>query len=284
MNKKQTILLTIIDMQNDFCDTPPEYISDNYTPSLPLPGAHCDALRVSNLIRYADYKITDIQIFMDTHHRLDIGHFDFWKKADNSSIIEITAISKNDVVSGKYVPINTAVIPHVLKYFEQLYSVDIHEIYVYPAHCELGSIGHALHPDIHKSLVQWQIRNHTVAEFIMKGENPLTENYSGLRSVYQDINIPSTLLNKDAVYEYINHDITVFVGEASTHCVWAHIKDAWEAVYEIDNSFDFSRFVILTDCMSPVPGYRNEVSEFLAFAAAAGMRVMTHIDFLLSEY
>ncbi|MEG2034247.1 MAG: cysteine hydrolase, partial [Janthinobacterium sp.] len=66
----------------------------------------------------------------------------------------------------------------------------------------------------------------------------------------------------------------VIAGEASSHCVRAtteHIVDNW-------GSDDFSRIVLLTDCMSPVTGFERQQRDFIAGMQERGVRLATSAD------
>ena len=67
---KQRIHLVIIDPQNDFCDLPETHrpmASDGsrLTPSLPVPGAHADLLRVAGLIERGGAGLSAITVTLD---------------------------------------------------------------------------------------------------------------------------------------------------------------------------------------------------------------------------
>ena len=67
----------------------------------------------------------------------------------------------------------------------------------------------------------------------------------------------------------------VIAGEASSHCVRAsteHIVENW-------GSDDFSRIVLLTDCMSPVGGFEQAHRDFLQRMRAIGVRCETSASF-----
>ena len=98
--------MLIIDPQNDFCDLPIGYSPGNLgdigqlSPSLPVPGAHEDMVRVANIISQAGLGITEISVTLDSHHRIDIAHPGFWIGRNRKEVMPFTQISVNDVCEG----------------------------------------------------------------------------------------------------------------------------------------------------------------------------------------
>ena len=277
MNKD--LNLVIIDFQNDFCDLPNSYISNHYIPSLPITGSHFSALHTTKLIYYLIENINSIQVFLDTHQRYDIGHFDFWSIKGVTPILKITEITKQDFENNLFTPIQDVEV-EVMDYFNKLETININSIWVYPPHCIYGTIGHNIHPNISAAIACWEIENTKNTKYILKGTEPISEHYSGLKAVYPEINKPSTLMNLEAVNKYLNNKVTVFVGQASTHCVPQHIQDAIDYIQESKKDFDFSRFIILTDCMNPIPGFEYRYDNFINIVKSLGVRVMTSLELI----
>src|SRR5438445_4658430 len=104
--------LLIIDPQNDFCDLPADYLpldpaappGVRSAPSLPVPGAHADMLRLAQLIAGGAAGITGISVTLDSHHRIDIAHPTFWRDAAGGGIAPFTQISAAEVRAGQYLP------------------------------------------------------------------------------------------------------------------------------------------------------------------------------------
>ena len=84
-----------------------------------------------------------------------------------------------------------------------------------------------------------------------------------------------TTLNTQLLDQLASADLLLLAGEASSHCVRAtteHIVENW-------GSEDFSRIVLLTDCMSPVGGFESAHADFLQRMAAIGVRCETSASF-----
>ena len=73
-----TTQLLVIDPQNDFCDLPASDRPAGSAPSLPVAGAHADMQRLAAFIRAQGCQIDAITVTLDSHHRFDIVHPDFW--------------------------------------------------------------------------------------------------------------------------------------------------------------------------------------------------------------
>jgi nicotinamidase-related amidase len=69
----------------------------------------------------------------------------------------------------------------------------------------------------------------------------------------------------------------VVAGEASSHCVRATVEHILEHLSP-PTSEHFQRVVLVTDCMSPVPGFEAQAQDFLTAAKARGVRLMTSVE------
>ena len=105
--------------------------------------------------------------------------------------------------------------------------------------------------------------------------NPWTEHYSAIRAEVPDLQDPETGLNTALLAQLRLSSTLVIAGKASSHCVRAtteHIVEKW-------GSDDFSRIVLLTDCMSPVGGFEQAHRDFLQRMRAIGVRCETCASF-----
>lgn len=276
------IQLSIIDAQNSFLDLPESYrpiitsgplAGTRYIPPMAVSGGHQDCLTIASVIRILCRKLTSIEVFMDTHQVLDMDHYGFWVKADGSALTTPTRITLDDVKSGRYLPRMNDKLDYIIDYLERLPSVGTDAIYVWPEHCVWGTFGHNLHADIQEAVREWSLQTLEYPEYILKGHHPFTENYSGLKAVLPYADVPESQLRSASIEKYRENDITIFVGEASTHCVPDTILDAVKVL--LAENFDFSRFVILTDCMSGITGFEGKYTSFIDYMLSIGARVMT---------
>lgn len=278
--------LLIIDPQNDFCDLPADWqprspVSGQViAPSLPVAGAHADMQRLAGWIAAQGDKLGQITVTLDSHQSYDIAHPAFWQQRgndDGSAAKPFTRITAAQVRAGDFAPRNPAEQARTLLYLEQLEAQGSYTLMVWPLHCEIGSWGHGVHASVLTACRQWQDLQHRAVRHVFKGMNPFTEHYSAIRAEVRDAQDPETGLNTALLNQLRDSHMLVIAGEASSHCVRAtaeHIVENWA-------SDDFSRIVLLTDCMSPVAGFETAHIDFLQRMHAIGVRCETSASFNL---
>ena len=284
MSTHRTQLL-IIDPQNDFCDLPDNWLPAYANPSqhpdavqapvLPVYGAHEDMLRLANWISANAARIDQITVTLDSHQSYDIAHPVFWQQDNGAVVKPFTQITAAQVRTGEFVPRNSDELPRTLAYLDQLEAQGSYTLMVWPMHCEIGSWGHGVHAAVLKAYRDWEESQLRAARHVFKGMNPFTEHYSAIRAEVPDPQDPETGLNTALLAQLRDCNQLVIAGEASSHCVRAtteHIVENW-------GSDDFSRIVLLTDCMSPVGGFESTHADFLKRMAAIGVRCETSASF-----
>lgn len=284
---KGSIKLLIIDPQNDFIDLPDEYrpaypshlaaqLGDRYAPSLPVPGAHADMQRLAELLNRGLPGITDIIVTLDSHHRFDIAHPPFWRKADGSRVTPFTEITAAQVRAGEFRPQDTGALPRVLAYLDALEASGHYKLMVWPVHCEIGTYGHNVHDDVRAAYNAWEMRAAGIVNKVAKGSNPWTEHYSALMAEVPDPDDPGTQLNRTLLDALATADLLLVGGEAGSHCVRATVTD-------IVRNFSqdcLKKVVLLTDCMSPVTGFEEAHKDFLTDMRDRGLQLAQSIDVL----
>lgn len=280
MSHPQTQLL-IIDPQNDFCDLPADWCPRSpdthqlIAPSLPVTGAHADMQRLSRWIAAQHDKLGQITVTLDSHQAYDIAHPAFWQQRDGHAVLPFTPITAAQVRAGDYAPRNAAEHERTLQYLDRLEAQGSYTLMVWPLHCEIGSWGHGMHADVLAACRQWQELQHRSTRHVFKGMNPWTEHYSAIRAEVPDPQDGETGLNTALLDQLRQSSTLVIAGEASSHCVRAtteHILEHW-------GSSDYSRIVLLTDCMSPVAGFEAAHHDFLERMRATGVRCETSASF-----
>lgn len=274
------IHLFVVDPQNDFCDLPPDYCPQTdgtpCAPALPVTGAHEDMLRLGQLIRRASKQISAITISLDSHHHIDIGHPTFWQYADGRAVPPFTKVNAVDVEQGQLLPLRPANRDRVLRYLRQLEARGRYTHMIWPVHCEIGSWGHNVHPDVRSAYNYWEEKTLSSVVFVHKGEYPMTEHYSAFCAEVPDDRISSTQFNQPLVNQLRKADQIWIAGEAASHCV----KSTVEHLAEELSPQEQSKIVLLTDCMSPVTGFEAQFHDFLQAMHARGVRVVKTDDVL----
>jgi nicotinamidase/pyrazinamidase len=279
---KPSAQLLIIDPQNDFCDVPADWrpvdplTGAAIAPALPVAGAHADMQRTAAFIRAGGDALGDITITLDSHHRIDIAHPTFWRRADGADVAPFTTITAARLRAGEFLPRDPAAAPRALAYVDELESRGRYTLMVWPVHCEIGTWGHGVHADVRAACNEWEERHLQGVRKVTKGENPWTEHYSAIQAEVPDAADDRTAMNTALLAELDRADLLLIAGEASSHCVRA----TTEHIAANLPGGRPERIVLLTDCMSPVGGFEAQHAEFLQAMRARGVRSMSSIEAL----
>ena len=257
------VQLLIIDPQNDFCDIPGA--------ALPVPGAQGDMDRLAGLIAQTGSALKAIHVTLDSHQPMDIAHPGWWCDADGRAPAPFTVISEADVLAGRWRARDAARQSASLAYVAQLALRGRYQLVVWPEHCLMGGWGHNVYAPLHDALSAWSRRTLRPVNYVMKGMNPGTEHYSAIRAEVPDDADAATQGNAPLVVRLHAADVVYVAGEALSHCVVSTVRDLIEAF----GPAHVHKLVLLTDCMSPVPGFEAQAEAFLLEARAAGVRSMT---------
>lgn len=271
---KRKLHLLIIDPQNDFCDLPADYlppaVGDSKSgPALPVPGAHADMQRVARLIAQGGQGLSDISITLDSHHRLDIAHPMFWMDRSGTPVPPFTQITASQVSTGLYAPRDPGALPRVLDYLGKLEAAGRYTLMVWPTHCEIGSWGHNVHADVRAAYNRWEDTTLRTVTKLAKGSNPWTEHYSAVQAEVPDESDPGTRINRPFVDMLKQADEVYITGEAGSHCVRVtteHLVEHWDPA-------QLAKLVLVTDCMSAVPGFESQYHQFVDAMRAKGVRI-----------
>ncbi len=256
--------LLLIDPQNDFCDIEGA--------ALPVPGADADMRRLAGWMHTVRAAVSDIVVTLDSHPSVAIERTTFWKQRDGSPVPPFTEITEQAVREGRYLPRNDALQADVLGYLRALEAGGRYRLMVWPVHCVVGTWGHNIHVAVAAEIAAWEEQAQRGALKVLKGLNPLTEQYSAVRAEVPREDDPLTRSNAPLIARTRpSQGLLVVAGEAASHCVAATMAD----LFEVMTPAERSRIVILRDCMSPVPGFEPQAERFFTQAIAQGARVMT---------
>lgn len=272
----RTTQLLIVDPQNDFCDLPRDGWPAGQAPSLPVQGAHADMQRLAGWIQRYSPQIDAITITLDSHQAYDIAHPWFWQQGHGGPVAPFTPITAAQVRAGDFAPRDASALPRVLQYLDALEDAGRYTLMVWPMHCELGSWGHGVHPDVLQACRDWQAAQHRAVHHVLKGMNPWTEHYSAICAEVPDPQDPATSLNTALLERLSVCDTLVITGEASSHCVRATTEHILQ-----HSGMAPERLVVLTDCMSPVAGFELAHEIFLQQMRQQGVRCTSSTVFHL---
>lgn len=259
--------LLVIDPQNDFLDIPGA--------ALPVAGANADMQRLADwLLTHLD-AVHAITVTLDSHASVGVERTTFWQDAQGQAVSAFTAIRAADVAAGRYVPRHAALQPglleEVLRYVHALEAGGQRQLLVWPVHCVLGTWGHNIHTGLAHAIAQWEAHSGKICHKVLKGQHPLTEQYSAFRAEVPRADDARTHLNTPLVHSLAQGDHTLLVaGEALSHCVAASVDDLIDHLPPVR----LQHTVLLTDCMSPVGGFEAMGQAFLDRARRAGLQTL----------
>jgi nicotinamidase/pyrazinamidase len=261
------IHMLVIDPQNDFSDP---------KGTLFVPGADQDMVRLAGLINRIRSKIEDIHVTLDSHHLVHIANPIFWRNSNGDQPKPFTMITSKDLESGTW---TTKVPSHYKKALEYLHALEAGGRYphvIWPPHCLIGSWGTAVHPQMFDALRSWE-EEFAVVDMVTKGSNVWTEHFSGVKAEVPEANDPSTQINTGLIRTLEEADEIVVSGIAGSHCVANTGRD-------VANNFSdpkyIQKMVLLTDTISPVPGFEKFQEDFVKEMTARGMQLSTTEKYL----
>lgn len=276
---RERVNLVIIDGQNDFMDEP--------SAALRVPGATADAQRAAAMIRRLFNRIDYVQGTFDSHQSNDLADPTQWRDANGVMPPPFTAIHSDDIVAGRWVHVDQHARPKALRgltikeyfiqYCAKLEAAGLYDMMIWPRHCQIGSVGHNVQPDLYQALVEWEgMHSYRMIDWKVKGQNRWVEHYGALSAEVPLASDPSTSLDADFLEVSRLADKTAFVGWAGSHCL-KRTMEQW-----VDNVGDqyLDRFYLLTDCTSAVPGFEKQMHDFFAAMRARGVRLTTSDAFL----
>ncbi|PMB11011.1 isochorismatase [Fischerella thermalis CCMEE 5273] len=284
---KTRICLLLIDVQNTFCI--PEF--ELFVGGKSGNGAVDDNVRLCEFIYRNLGIITKIIPTLDTHTAMQIFHPIFWMNAAGEHPIPAgTNITPADIEQRIWhVNPNVAfslgfdyefLEKYAYHYVKQLTQNGKYPLTVWPYHSMLGGIGHALVSAVEEAIFFHCIARNSQTQFEIKGNNPLTENYSVLSpEVLEDFDSrPIAQTNKKLIQQLLNFDAVIIAGQAKSHCVAWTIDDLLTEIRQVDMKLA-KKVYLLEDCTSAVvvPGvvdYTEAADKAFERFADAGMKIV----------
>jgi len=267
--KRQVHLLTI-DPQCDFCLP---LGPGGEKGALVVAGADQDMVRLGKFISKNKSRISEIHCTLDSHQLVHIAHPAFWTNSKGEHPTPFSLITEDDVKNGVWRAYNPSWQAHAQNYVETLKKNGRYVLCIWPPHCLIGSWGHSIVPEVAKALYEWEADFNRV-NFVAKGSNFGTENYSALQAEVPDDNDSSTKINTVLLDTLQEADDILITGEALSHCVnWT--------VSDIANNFgddNIKKFILLEDTSSSVTGFEQMGRDFVKSMLKRGMRISTTQD------
>lgn len=298
----------VVDGQNDFC------VADDgcgHKGTLVVPGAHDDMKRVAAMIRRLGRKISAWHATLDSHQTFGIERPRWWKRiSDGAHPAPFTCLGihpdgrrivKMEFPNG--VPMATeeeytTLVPSYLHnggpvvdpsdptgkkrlgsfgYLQAFAKGGKYPHVIWPEHCRVGSWGWGLVEELDAALSEWEWNGPGRVNYVIKGNNPWTEHFSGIQAEVPDPDDPTTQVNTGLIKSLEKADLICLTGEALSHCVASTVRDI--AACFSDPQY-VQKLVLLTDTSSNVPGFDFLGTKFVNDLMAKGMQVSTSTDFL----
>jgi len=282
--------LLLIDVQNTFCIPDFELFVSGRSGS----GAVDDNRRLCRFIYRNLGVISNISVTMDTHNPFQIFHSMFLVDENGDHPDPMTLISADDVRAGKWrfnpiIAASLGISPdfgneHLSHYVTALGEQDKYDLTIWPYHALLGGIGHALVSAVEEAVFFHSIARYHPVDFMVKGDNPLTEHYSAVGPEVSNGPDGEEISKKDSRFleKLQKIDGLIIAGQAKSHCVAWTIDDLLAEIIHIDASL-VAKVYLLEDCTSPVvvPGvvdYTEEAEAAFQRFSEAGMHVVRSTD------
>jgi nicotinamidase-related amidase len=231
-----------IDVQVAFC-TPGA--------SLFVPGAVEDTQRALHWLYTNLGHVTELVFSLDTHRAFQIFHPAWWQDAGGQPPPPLTIITAADIRAGRWRP--TRHPEESLAYCERLEASGKYVLTIWPYHALLGGLSHSLVPAMYEASLFHALVRDTPTWFEIKGEHPLTENYSVLSPEVTEVRGQKVGEFNTRLFDHLLSFDRVYVfGQAKSHCVMSTLLDLRQHIEQTDRS-KMGRIFILEDAMSPVP-------------------------------
>ena len=280
------ICLVAVDMQNTFCI--PEF--ELYVGGRSGTGAIDDNRRLCEFIYRNLGALTQICPTLDTHQAAQIFHALFLVNAAGEHPAPYSLISAEAIEKGAwhFNPALAASLGVSIEYAEQhlrhytraLQQSGKYALTIWPYHALLGGLGHALVSAVEEAIFFHSLARSAQVNFQIKGNHPLTENYSVLGPEVRQGPEGDLLVEKNfgLIDTLLDFDAVIIAGQAKSHCVAWTIQDLLDSLVDKDNSLA-QKVYLLEDCTSPVvvPGamdYTDEAEAAFRRFAKAGMHVV----------
>jgi nicotinamidase-related amidase len=279
-----------IDIQNTFC-----------LPEFELfVGGRSERAAVEDNQRLVDFiyrnlnVITHISVTLDTHQAAQIFHSIYLIDKDGNHPAPYTLVSSEDIRQGRWI-INRAITDslgiqpeyaqhHLEHYVNELQKNEKYELTIWPYHAMLGGIGHALVSSVEEAIFFHTIARNSQADFIIKGNNPVTEHYSAVGPEVLTDPAGKRIGQKDErlFNEVIENDFLIIAGQAKSHCVAWTVEDLRLHFQESDPD-QLRKIYLLEDCSSPVVvlgvvDYTGQADAAYQRFSSSGMNIVKSTD------
>lgn len=286
--------LLLIDVQNTFCIPDFELFVSGRSGN----GAVEDNIRLCRFIYQNIPHITKIACTLDTHTTMQIFHEIFWIDDNGKHPIPLQTLITQEDIEAKRWSVNPSIANNLNRdthgqkqltaysehYIKTLTLDGKFPLTIWPYHAMLGGIGHAIVSAVDEACFFHAIARESQTHYELKGQNPLTENYSILRPevLSDEQGNPIAKKNDTFLNVLLEFDRLVIAGQAKSHCVAWTVSDLLDEIRQIDLKLTEKVFLV-EDLTSPVVVPDVVDCTDVANAAfeefsKAGMNIVTSTD------
>ncbi|MBE0408694.1 MAG: isochorismatase [Anaerolineales bacterium] len=283
-----------VDLQNTFCIPGFELYVGGRTNR----GAVEDNQRLVDFVYRNLNVITHVSLTMDTHQAVQIFHAIFLVDSQGNYPSPYTLISAEDIQQGRW-KFNPAVADslgvkpesaqrHLEHYTTELQKNAKYDLTIWPYHAMLGGIGHALVSAVEEAVFFHTIARHSQPDFILKGDNSITEHYSAVGPEVLSNPEGEKIGQKDKriIQKVVENDVVIIAGQAKSHCVAWTVEDLLAHFQESDPG-QLKKIYLLEDCSSLVVvpdmvDYTDHANAAYQRFASSGMNVVKSTDSIMS--
>ncbi|MFQ5649944.1 MAG: isochorismatase [bacterium] len=283
---RMRICLMLVDVQNTFCI--PGY--ELFVGGRSGIGAVEDNRRLCEFIYRNLDCISEMCPTLDTHQALQIFHSIFLVDKNGEHPPPFTLVSVEDVQEGRWrfnpelsqsLDVDKKYGQRLLEhYVQKLHQGGKYDLTIWPYHAMLGGIGHAVVSAVEEAIFFHSIARYAQPDYQIKGNNPLTENYSVLSPEVVDDHEGSTIAHRNTAFvqKLLQFDAVIIAGQAKSHCIAWTIDDLLKSIQMSDIRLA-QRVYLLEDCMSSVVipeviDYTETADQAFERFAAAGMHIV----------
>lgn len=219
--------------------------------------------RFASFFERTHEKYDTVSVTLDTHQEFNIGHQCFWQNKEEKHPPVGTVITKQDVSDKRWYPVDPALDDYVAFYTGEIEKRGrYNKLVISPYHAILGSEGHAIYAPVNHALSRYKMASKRI-RYVLKGSNPLTENFSAMSSVVALQDDPMTSPNFWFIQEVLmKHDQIVIAGESADQGIAETVRDIVN-FSGISGEEASKKILILDDCTRPVPGHEVAWEEFI---------------------
>ncbi len=285
--------LLLIDVQNTFCIPDFELFVGGDSGI----GAVEDNRRLCQFIYHNLGSISEIIPTMDSHTAMQVFHPIFWindlgQHPEPATMISLAEVKQGtwqvnlDLADGLGIDIQQLK-QHALHYVQKLSLEGKYPLTIWPYHSMLGGIGHALVSSVEEAIFFHSIARKSPTNFELKGDNPLTENYSVLSPEVLVTTNGRAIAQKNSslIKKLLDFEMLIIAGQAKSHCVAWTVENLLAEIKQLDSSLA-KKVYLLEDCMSPVviPGvidFTQQANEAFQRFADAGMNLVKSTELII---